>query len=151
MEEYQNRTNRPSYAGSCGHAVGSRAYLNYMESKVFGATVSGFFTPDYERLLKDALKSIADQLERDLDYGIGKCEMKCTCTKSPSSIRIKFTIDDKYNFDHIRTIRGDVERFIAVEFELGNLANDAGLISQADGVISTYYSYIRFKKIITLN
>ena len=53
MEEYQNRTNRPSYAGSCGHAVGSRSYLNYMESKVFGTTVSSFGTPDYERLLKD--------------------------------------------------------------------------------------------------
>ena len=89
--------------------------------------------------------------DTDLYYGIGKCQLKYTCEKRPTSVQISFAIDDKYNFDRIRTIRGDVERFIAVEFELGNLANDAGLISQADGVISTYYSYIRFKKIITLN
>ena len=70
MEEYQDQTNRPGYAGSCGHAVGSRSYLVCMESKVFGTTVSSFGTPDYEQLLKDALRSIASQLERDLDYAI---------------------------------------------------------------------------------
>ena len=70
MEEYQDQTNRPGYAGSCGHAVGSRSYLACMETKVFGTTVSSFGTPDYEQLLKDALRSIASQLERDLDYAI---------------------------------------------------------------------------------
>ena len=150
MEEYQNRTNRPSYAGSCGHAVGSRSYLNYMEPKVFGATVSGFFTPDYERLLKDALKSIADQLERDLYYGIGKCEIKCAYTKTPSSIRIKFTIDNKYNFDEIRTIQRDVEQSVVFKFGLGNLANDLGLLSQATDVISVYHVYVSFEKTIDL-
>ena len=88
--------------------------------------------------------------DTDLYYGIGKCCLKYTCTKSPTAIQISFTIDDEYNFDHIRFIRGDMEHFITIEFELGNLANDAGLISQADGVISTYHSYISFKKTIEL-
>ena len=69
-EEYQNQTNRPGYEGGCGHTVGSRSYLAYMETKVFGTSVSGFGDPDYERVLKDALRSIAEQLDQDLDNAI---------------------------------------------------------------------------------
>ena len=378
-EEYQNQSSRQSYEGKCGHAVGSRSYMGHMETQVFGAVVSGFGNPDYERFLRDALRSVADQLERDLDnairendyitdqtadslkavvseldhcgvstgalnskieklawfvggdpaqikelqkalndlgvgphleedgiygeqtkaagdkliddmseiltdpnkvrslskcidlyllvkdlsnasrtqywalrqalkvampvfertiwklgaeyflrrmkgydvaalllehslnkspsnlyfyqshwvtqnimesngfqkefstlkqriqkdpeiyavdgsvdidfqgkdtdlyYGIGKCKLKYFCTRYPSSVQIEFTIDDKYDFDRIRTIRGDMESFLAFEFELGNLANDAGLVSQADGVISVYRIIVSFEKTIELN
>ena len=69
-EEYQHQANRPGYEGGCGHTVGSRSYLAYMETKVFGTSVSGFGDPDYERVLKDALRSIAEQLDQDLDNAI---------------------------------------------------------------------------------
>lgn len=377
MEEYQNQTS-PNYAGSCGHAVGSRSYLAYVESKVFGTTVSSFGTPDYERLLKDALKSIANQLERDMDsairendyitddttsklkavvseldhcgvstgflnskidklawfvggdpakirnlqgklndlgvgqslkvdgvygektktaidkmiaemseflsnpdkiraldstidvlysaldflsgsqspiwevhnavkksrhelqrtiwklgaeyylrprrydvaalllehslkqspsnlhfsqshwvtqrimeskgfkkafaklekniqenpdvyavpdkfdinfqetgdtdlyYGIGKCEVKYSCKRYSTSVRLIFILEDKYNFDYIRSISGDVETIVKFNPGLGNLANDAGLLSQADGVISVYHIFVTFEKTVEL-
>ena len=89
--------------------------------------------------------------DTDLYYAIGKCSLKYTCMKSPKTIQIEFKIDDEYNFDHIRSLRGDLKRFITTKFEFGNLANDAGLISQADGVISNYHSFISFTKTIELN
>lgn len=69
-EEYQNQSSRQSYEGKCGHTVGSRSYMEYMETKVFGTVVSVFGNPDYARFLRDALRSVADQLERDLDNAI---------------------------------------------------------------------------------
>jgi len=50
--------------------VGSRSYMEYMETQVFGTLVSGFGNPDYARFLRDALRSVAAQLERDLDNAI---------------------------------------------------------------------------------
>jgi len=69
-EEYQNQSSRQSYEGKCGHTVGSRSYMEYMETQVFGTLVSGFGNPDYARFLRDALRSVAAQLERDLDNAI---------------------------------------------------------------------------------
>ncbi len=69
-EEYQNQSSRQSYAGKCGQTVGSRSYMEHMETQVFGTVVSGFGNPDYERFLGNALQSVADQLERDLDNAI---------------------------------------------------------------------------------
>ena len=89
--------------------------------------------------------------DTDLYYGIGKCALKYTCIRHPSSVSVKFFIEDRYDFDHIRTIRGDVERFIVIDRDIGPLANDAGLISQADGVISNYHIFITFEKTIELN
>ena len=57
----------------------------------------------------------------------------------------------KYNLDHIRSISWDIES--GVKFHLGdfgNLANDAGLLSQADSVISIFYTYINFEKTIEM-
>lgn len=375
-EEYQNQTNRPSYEGKCGHTVGSRSYLAYMETRVFGSSVSGFGNPDYARFLRDALRSVADQLGRDLDnairendyitddtanklkavvseldhcgvstgslnskieklawfvggdpskirnlqralndlgvgqslkedgvygektktaierlidktpdflkdpnklrffsvavdaiaavgvasilkseldyaikkewrllwniiwdlgaecylrpkgydvaalllqhslqsspsdlhfpeshmvtqkviaterfknifshmeekiqedpetyavdgsvdidfqgsggdtdlyYGIGKCKLKYTCTKYLSAVRVKFSLEDKYDFDHIRTVQIDMEQSVNFEFGLGNLANDFGLLSQKTGVISPYHIYVEFYKTIELS
>ena len=70
VEEYQNQSSRQSYEGKCGHTVGSRSYMEHMETQVFGTVVSAFGNPDYERFLRDALRSVADQLERDLDNAI---------------------------------------------------------------------------------
>lgn len=89
--------------------------------------------------------------DTDLYYGIGKCTIKYTCIRHLSSVNIKFFIEDRYDFDHIRTIRGDVERFIVIDPDIGPIANDAGLISQADGVISNYHIFITFEKTIDLN
>jgi len=74
-DEYQNRHTTQRYEGRCGYSVGSKAYMTHLESKVFGAglpmlicAASG--NPDYEKLIKDALNSVADQLGRDLDNAI---------------------------------------------------------------------------------
>ena len=89
--------------------------------------------------------------DTDLYYGIGKCEIKYTCTGSPSSVRIKFSIEDKYNFDLLRSISWDIQTGIKFHFDdFGNLANDAGLLSQADSVISIFYTYINFEKTIEM-
>ena len=73
--EYQNRHTIQRYEGRCGYPVGSKAYMTHLESKVFGTglpilicAASG--NPDYEKLIKDALNSVADQLSRDLDNAI---------------------------------------------------------------------------------
>ena len=88
--------------------------------------------------------------DTDLYYGIGKCKLKYTCTRNPSSVQVKFTIEDKYDFDHIRTFQKDMEQSVVVKFSVGNLANDFGLLSQKTGVISPYYIYIDFEKTIEL-
>ena len=88
--------------------------------------------------------------DTDLYYGIGKCKINCTSTKSPSSVLIKFTIDDIYNFDETRVVQVDSGQIIT-DFGLGSIANDLGFLSQRTKVISTYHSYIEFKKTIDLN
>jgi len=89
--------------------------------------------------------------DTDLYYGIGKCTILYNCIRHAASVHVKFFIEDRYDFDHIRTIRGDVERFIIIDPDVGPLANDFGLISQADGVISNYHIFITFEKTIDLN
>jgi hypothetical protein len=59
-------------------------------------------------------------------------------------------VEDEYDFDRIRSISGDVERVVRFNFSLGNLANDAGLFSQADGVISPYRISANFEKSIEM-
>lgn len=88
--------------------------------------------------------------DTDLYYGIGKCKLKYTCTRYPTSVRVKFTIEDRYDFDHIRTIRMDMGGLVT-DFGLGSLANDAGLLSQKTDVISPYHIYIEFEKTIELS
>ena len=89
--------------------------------------------------------------DADLYYEIGRCEIKYTCTRDPSSVRISFSIEDKYNFDYIRSVSWDIESGITFHFgDFGNLANDASLLSQADSVISIFYTYINFEKAIEM-
>ena len=89
--------------------------------------------------------------DTDLYYGIGRCEIKYTCTRGPSSVRISFSIEDKYNFDYIRSVSWDIESGIKFHLgDFGNVANDFGLLSQADSVISIFYTYINFEKTIEM-
>ncbi len=89
--------------------------------------------------------------DTDLYLGFGTCTVYYTCRWTRSSVQIDFTVYDKYNFDKIRSISGDVEHLIKFNFSIGNLANDAGLLSQADTVISKYEVYAKFQKAIPLN
>lgn len=66
-EEYQAKSSFQRYEGRCGYTVGSNSYRNHIESQVFGYVLPGFGGSDYEKVLRDALKSVAEQLERDLD------------------------------------------------------------------------------------
>ena len=89
--------------------------------------------------------------DTDLYYGRGKCTLNYTCIRYPSSVTVKFFINDRYNFDKFRVIEGDTKTIIALNRGIGSIANDAGLISQADGVISPYHIFITFEKTIELN
>ncbi|MBE6963604.1 MAG: hypothetical protein E7443_03245 [Ruminococcaceae bacterium] len=90
--------------------------------------------------------------DTDLYYAIGRCAVKYTCARSSSSVRIRFSIQDTYNFDHIRSISWDIEPGVKTHFgDFGNVANDLGLLSQADSVISIFDTYINFEKTIELN
>lgn len=72
VNEYQHRNTIQHFTGKCGYEIGSRAYLEHFEAQVFGSSISAsnnasFGNPDYAGLLRDALRSVADQLEYDLD------------------------------------------------------------------------------------
>ena len=88
--------------------------------------------------------------DTDMFLGFGTCTVYYTCRRSLSSVQIDFTVYDEYNFDKIRSISGDVEHLIKFNFSIGNLANDAGLFSQADAVISKYEVFAKFQKTIPL-
>ena len=84
--------------------------------------------------------------DTDLYYGIGKCSIGYNCIRHASSVTVKFFINDKF-----RIIQGDARTIIALNRGIGSIANDAGLISQADGVISPYHIFITFEKTIHLS
>ena len=86
--------------------------------------------------------------DTDLYLGIGKCAIKYTCVRHNSTIYVNFTIDDDYNFEELRSFMGGTDRFIELSKNFGSWANDAGFISQADGVISPYKISIDFQKTI---
>ena len=86
--------------------------------------------------------------DTDLFLGIGKCAIKYTCVHHNSTVYVNFTLDDDYNFEELRSFMGGTERFIELSKNFGSWANDAGFISQADGVISPYKISINFQKTI---
>ena len=59
-----NETDGPR--GNCGYSIGSREYRNYMERKAFLQDLPAMSGDDYDGALRDALTSIANQLQRDL-------------------------------------------------------------------------------------
>lgn len=88
--------------------------------------------------------------DRDLYLGIGKCTIEYVCMRVDSNVIINFKIEDKYNFDEIRTFRENNDKIVKFNFGIGALANDAGLLSQADEVISNYKIYISFQKTVMI-
>lgn len=75
LDEYQNQRGQHRYNGDCGYPVGSGSYLSYMEAQVFGTALpflnnAASGNADYERVIRENLRSIADRLERDLDNAI---------------------------------------------------------------------------------
>ena len=88
--------------------------------------------------------------DRDLYLGIGKCAVAYTCARTSSKVIVSCEIVDRYNFEELRSFEGDIKNFIVFHSSIGNLANDFGFLSQADGVISPYTTYINFQKVIEL-
>ena len=71
-DEYQNKNGGLSFTGKCGHSIGSRSYIEHFESYVFRDSLSSansatFGSPDYDGFLRDCLRAVAHQIERDLD------------------------------------------------------------------------------------
>ena len=71
-DEYESKNAIQLFAGRCGYSVGSRSYLEYFEATVLGEVLpvtnsATFGNPNYEIAVQEALRSIADQLERALD------------------------------------------------------------------------------------
>ncbi|WP_312612315.1 hypothetical protein [Oscillibacter sp.] len=71
-DAYQAGRDAAATRGKCGHSIGSREYLDRMERVVFRQDVPTMYiarwgSSDYDGVLKDALESIAHQLERDLE------------------------------------------------------------------------------------
>lgn len=71
-DEYENENGSKDYCGKCGYAIGSSGYLNAIESEVFGKSLpmtygAAWGSPDYVGLLRDGIRMITEQLERDLD------------------------------------------------------------------------------------
>ncbi|WP_294855811.1 hypothetical protein [uncultured Oscillibacter sp.] len=88
--------------------------------------------------------------DRDLYFGIGKCTLQYACVRVDCNVIINFKIEDEYNFEEIRTFWGDQESHIKFNPSIGAVANDAGLLSQADGVITPYRIRISFQKTVRL-
>ena len=88
--------------------------------------------------------------DTDLYYGIGKAKIKYTCVRGPSKVYVTFVLEDTYDFDNFRVVYGNEGHYIVLNIDPGSLANDAGLLSQANGVINTYGIHMQFSKTIDL-
>lgn len=71
-DEYEDENGSKDYRGKCGYSIGSSGYLNAIESEVFGKSLpmtysAAWGSPDYEGFLRDGIRMITEQLERDLD------------------------------------------------------------------------------------
>ena len=74
LDKYESGSENADTRGRCNYPIGSSEYLTHMERAVFHQELSAMSSarwgsPDYDGLLKDALESIARQLERDLERG----------------------------------------------------------------------------------
>ncbi|WP_352415763.1 hypothetical protein [Oscillibacter ruminantium] len=72
VDAYKSSSDTADIRGKCGSPIGSSDYLNYIERAVFRQDVptmrsARWGSLDYDGLLRDALESIAHQLERDLE------------------------------------------------------------------------------------
>ena len=72
LDSYKSGSGNADMRGKCGYPIGSSEYLDRMEPVVFRQEVptmcsARWGSPNYDGLLRDALESIAHQLERDLE------------------------------------------------------------------------------------
>lgn len=72
LDSYKSSSGNADMRGKCGYPIGSSEYLDRMERVVFRQDVptmssARWGNPNYDGLLRDALESIAYQLERDLE------------------------------------------------------------------------------------
>ena len=72
LDSYKSSSDNADMRGKCGYPIGSSEYLDRMERVVFRQDVPAMSSarwgnPNYDGLLRDALESIAHQLERDLE------------------------------------------------------------------------------------
>ncbi|MPM27254.1 hypothetical protein SDC9_73764 [bioreactor metagenome] len=72
LDSYKSSSGNADMRGKCGYPINSSEYLDRMERVVFRQDVptmcsARWGSPDYDGLLRDALESIAHQLERDLE------------------------------------------------------------------------------------
>lgn len=88
--------------------------------------------------------------DTDLYYGIEEVKIKYPCVRGPSKVYVTFVLEDTYDFDNFRVVYGDEGHYIMLNINPGPLANDAGLLSQANGVINTYGIHIQFSKTFDL-
>ena len=65
LNAYYSSSDTTDLRGNCGYSIGSREYRDYMERKVFLQDLPAMSGDDYGGALRDALTSIADQLQRD--------------------------------------------------------------------------------------
>ena len=66
LNAYYSSNDTADLRGNCGYSIGSREYRDYMERKVFLQDLPAMSGDDYDGALRDALTSIANQLQRDL-------------------------------------------------------------------------------------
>ena len=67
LDAYNNRSGKVDARGKCGYELGSSEYLHHLEKQVFLQELPSYHSgEDYARILREALESIAKQLERDL-------------------------------------------------------------------------------------
>ena len=72
LKEYEHRQGNCDCRGQCGYAIGSSGYLDWVEANFIAGSLpmtssARWGSPNYALLFQDALKSVAEQLERDLD------------------------------------------------------------------------------------
>lgn len=72
LREYEHQQGNCDCRGQCGCTIGSNGYLEWMEAGFVARSLplsssARWGIPNYALLFQDALKSVAHQLERDLD------------------------------------------------------------------------------------
>lgn len=89
---------------------------------------------------------------RDLFLSIGNVRITYQCMQRYGDTLISFELSDTYDFSEIRTIYVDTaESEFGLNLSVGTLANDAGLLSQADGVLTPFSFTITFEVSVPRN
>ena len=81
--------------------------------------------------------------ETDMQLSIGLCDVQYTYLVKETAVEFFCTLSDDYDFDALRTIQ-EIDNRIVFKHGIADFANDAGLLSQADGVLHKYQFTISF-------